>query len=197
MIRKVFVLAAVLACACAVLWPRITLERSNNNIAILADYREISTLAKNSGLSVDEAIAVLVRNGVSGLMVSELTGDNVLHGVGQAEMKVMKDPERGTEGTIITIPPYSEHKDILNKWLRLRFAVSGDKTGPIFLTMPSNMLRNSGMIPDIDGLEAAKRAGLPVFYRPAPSPGHLADRAALMLREFHALYPVSVFTPSG
>ncbi|MBQ7155113.1 MAG: hypothetical protein IJR85_06125 [Synergistaceae bacterium] len=195
--KKVLVFAAILACAAFGLWPRISLERANNNVAIISDYREVATLAKNSGLDVDEAISILIRNGISGIMVSELTGDNVLHGVGQAEMKVMKDSERGIEGTIISITPYSEHKDLLNKWLRLRFAVSEDKTGPVFLSMPSNMLRNSGMIPDIDGLEAAKRAGLHIFYRPAPSPGHLADRAALLLREVHAKYPVSVFTPSG
>ena len=188
---------AVMACAAFGLWPRVLLEQANNNVAILADFREIATLAKNSGLDVDEAIAILKGNGVTGMMVSELTGDNVLHGVGQAEMKTHKDSERGTEGTIISITPYSEHRDILNKWLRLRFAISGDKTGPVFLSMPSNMLRNSGMLPDIDGLEAAKRAGLPVYYRPAPSPGHLADRAAMLLREVHAVYPVSVFTPSG
>ncbi|MBQ7220574.1 MAG: hypothetical protein IJS28_06295 [Synergistaceae bacterium] len=189
--------AAVLACSAYGLLPRVRLEHENNNVAIISDYREIATLARNSGLGVDEAIGILKKNGITGMMVSELIGDNIDKGIGQAEMKIMKDSERGTEGTIITITPYSEHKDLLNKWLRMRFAISDDKTGPVFLTIPSNMLKNSGMLPDIDGLEAAKRAGLPVFYRPAPSPGHLSDRAAVMLREVHAKYPVSVFTPSG
>ena len=201
--QKIYVVLfalAVIACSALGLFPRYTLERSNNNVAILADYREISTLAKNSGLPVDEAIAVLMKNGMTGMMVSELIGDSLLHGIGQAEMKAKpRDNESAlsTEGTIISINPYSEHRELLNKWLRIRFALSDDKTGPILLTMPSNVLRNSGTIPDIDGLEAAKRAGLHIFYRPAPSPGHLADRAALMLREVHAKYPVSVFTPSG
>ncbi|MBQ3654658.1 MAG: hypothetical protein II954_09610 [Synergistaceae bacterium] len=198
--RKIFaglLVVAVIGCAVYGLIPRVRLEQENNNVSIVADFREISTLAKNSGITVDEAIAILMRNGITGLMVSELTGDNVYRGIGQAEMRTMKDPERGTEGTIISITPYSEHKDLLNKWLRMRFALSEDKTGPVFLTIPLNMLRNSGMIPDIDGLEAAKRAGLHVFYRPAPSPGHLSDRAALLLREVHAAYPVSVFTPAG
>ena len=191
---------AVIACSAYGLLPRYSIEKSNDKVAILADYREISALAKNSDIPVDEAISILMKNGLTGMMVSELIGDSLLHGIGQAEMKAKpRDNESAlsTEGTIISINPYSEHKELLNKWLRLRFAVSGDKTGPLLLTMPSNVLRNSGTIPDIDGLEAAKRAGLHIFYRPAPSPGHLADRAALMLREVHAKYPVSVFTPSG
>ena len=198
--RKIFTvlfMIVVLACSAYGLLPRIRLEHENNNVSILADYREIATLARNSGLDVDEAIAILMKNGITGMMVSELTGDNIDKGVGQAEMKTHKDSERGTEGTIVSITPYSEHKELLNKWLRLRFAISGDKTGPVFLTIPSNMLKNSGMLPDIDGLEAAKRSGLHVFYRPAPSPGHLSDRAAVLLRVVHAKYPVSVFTPSG
>ena len=198
--KKVFAvlfMLAVLACSAYGLLPRVKLERENNNVSILADYREIATLARNSGLDVDEAIAILKRNGITGMMVSELTGDNIDKGVGQADMKTHKDSERGTEGTIVSITPYSEHRDLLNKWLRLRFALSDDKTGPVLLTIPSNMLKNSGMLPDIDGLEAAKSLGLHVFYRPAPSPGHLSDRAAVMLREVHAKYPVSVFTPSG
>ncbi|MBR0257571.1 MAG: hypothetical protein IJQ58_07525, partial [Synergistaceae bacterium] len=200
MTRKFFTdifLVGVLICSCWSLIPRIRLERANNNVAIIADYREIFMLAKNSGVSVDEAISILKRNGLTGLMVSELTGESVTHGVGQAEMKAANDSERGTEGTIITIKPFSEHKALLNEWLRMRFGIDDSNTGAILLTMPANMIRNSGIIPDIDGLEVATKARLRIYYRPAPSPGHLSDKAALMLRQVHAKYPVSVFTPSG
>ena len=187
----------VLACAVFALMPRIKLERANSNVAIISDYREILTLAKNSGLTVDEALKILIDNGVTGLMVSELTGDNIDHGVGQAELKNVRDAERETEGTVISILPDSPYREILNKWLRIRFAVSEDKAAPILLAMPSNMLKNSGVIPDIDGLETAKRLGLKIYYRPAPSPGHLSERASIMLEEVHKLYHVDVFTPSG
>ena len=199
--RNVFYAAlfvCILACSCYGLWPRFQLESRNNNIAIISDYREISALSKASGLNTDEAIAILKRNGITGLMVSELTGDNIDHGAGQAEMKKVRDPERGTEGIIISILPTSEHKDILNRWLRIRFAVSDDKAnGPLLIAIPSNVMKNAGVLPDIDGLEAAKRAGLKIYYRPASSPGHLSDQASIMLREVNAKYPISVFTPAG
>ncbi len=198
--RKIFIViffAAVLACACYGLSPRFKLEASNNNVSIIVDYREILTLAKNSGLQIDDAIKILMDNGATGLMVSELTGDNIDHGVGQAEFKTVKNPERSTEGTIISIMPESPYKDILNEWLRIRFGISNDKKGPVLLTMPTNMLKNSGIIPDIEGLELAKKSGLKIFYRPAPSPGHLSEKASIMLRNVHEKYNVSVFTPSG
>ena len=57
--RKIFVViffAAVLACSCYGLLPRFKLEALNNNVSIIVDYREILTLAKNSGLNFDDAI---------------------------------------------------------------------------------------------------------------------------------------------
>ena len=200
MTRKIFtaiLLALTFICACYGLYPRIRLESANSNIAIISDYREIAALAKNSGLDVDEAIAILKDNGLTGLMVSELIGDSVNHGIGHAEMKAAGDNPSSTEGTIITIKPFSEHKILLNEWLRLRFGISDDRRGPVLLTMPANMIKNSGIIPDIDGLESAKKAGFRIYYRPAPSPGHLSDKAALMLRKVHEQYHVDVFTPSG
>ena len=200
MSRKIFAcifFLAVIACSCYGLLPRVRLESKNNNVAIMADYREVSTLAKNSGISVDEAIRILIQNGITGMMVSELTGDNIEHGVGQAEIKTIRDPEKGTEGTAISIYPNSPYNELLNKWLRIRFALNDDGTDPVILPMPTNMLRNSGIIPDIDGLEAATKAGLHIFYRPAPSPGHLSERASIMLREVNAKYPVSLYSPSG
>ena len=188
---------ALLACACVGLWPRVKLENSNNKVSILVDYREAAILAKNSGLEVEEALKILMRNGVTGLMVSELTGDNIEHGLGQAEFKTVKDPARNTEGTAISIMPESPNKDLLNEWLRIRFAISDDKAGPIMLQMPFNMLKTTGIIPDIDGLELAKKLGLKIYYRPAPSPGHLSDRSSVMLRKVNELYKISVFTPSG
>ena len=200
MTRKLFTaifITLTFLCACYGLYPRIRLESANQNVAIISDYREIAALAKNSGLDVDEAIEILKRNGLTGLMVSELVGDSVSHGIGQAEMKSANETNTDTEGTIITVKPFSEHRRLLNEWLRLRFGVSDDRTGPILLTMPANMIKNSGIIPDIDGLESAKKAGLRIYYRPAPSPGHLSDKAALMLRKVHEKYHVDVFTPSG
>ena len=160
MTRKLFtaiLLALTLLCACYGLYPRIMIESANRNIAIVSDYREITALAKNSGLDVDEAISILKRNGLTGLMVSELIGDSLMHGIGHAEIKTAGDNPGSTEGTIITVKPFSEHKVLLNEWLRLRFGITDGRRGAILLTMPSNMIRNSGVIPDIDGLESAPR----------------------------------------
>ena len=71
MTRKLFTaifITLTFLCACYGLYPRIRLESANQNVAIISDYREIAALAKNSGLDVDEAIEILKRNGLTGLM---------------------------------------------------------------------------------------------------------------------------------
>ena len=198
---SIILLACVIACSSYGLIKRVKLERDNQNLAIVADYREVAGLAKNAGIGVDEAIQLLIKNGLRGLMVSELTGDNITHGVGQAEFK----ESRGIEGTLINIMPGSPYKDLLNEWLRVRFAIedkgedkeSANQDGALFVPMMFNVLKTAGIIPDIDGLEAAKRNNLAIYYRPAPSPGHLSDRASIMLKRVHEKYNVAVFTPAG
>ena len=194
---SIIILCVIFICAIFGLIPRVRLESVNNNVAIIADYREISALAKNSGIKILEAIEILKQNGITGIMVSELTGDNIEHGLGWAEFKIVRDPERSTEGTIVSILPGSPHKELLNEWLKIRFSIENNNNSPIFLPIPINMLKTVGIIPDIDGLEAAKESGLKIYYRPAPSPGNLPNNAAEMLKRVHEKYNIAVFTPSG
>ena len=209
MLKKI-ILLLVLACAAYGLYPRVNLESNNNNVAIVADFREIHALAKNSGLEIQEALKILIHNGLTGIMVSELTGDNIQHGMGYAEIDSFKDPEQNFEGSVISITPNAPNYDLLNYWLKLRFANPNslsqnnsnnlnlkDDNSPLIIPLSSNMLKTLGVIPDVEGLEIAKALNLPVYYRPAPSPGHLSENAAIMLKKVHEKYHVAIFSPAG
>ncbi len=194
---SIVILSAIFIFAVFGLIPRVRLENINNNVAILSDYREISALAKNSGLDVLEAIEILKQKGLTGIMVSEFTGDNIERGFGWAEFKVVKDPETSTEGTVISILPGSEHEELLTEWLKVRFSIKNNNESSIFLPVQLSSLKTVGIIPDIEGLEAAKKSNLKIYYRPAPSPGYLPNNAAEMLKRVHEKYNIAVFTPSG
>ena len=206
MLKKI-ILLLVLACAGYGLYPRVMLESRNNNVAIIADFREIQALAKNSGLETQEALKILIHNGLTGLMVSELTGDNIAHGFGYAEINTFKDAEQNIEGSVISILPNSPNYDLLNHWLKIRFSNpnsishndlnSKDDNNSVIVPLSINMLKTLGVIPDTEGLEIAKTLNLPVYYRPAPSPGHLSENAALMLKNVHEKYNLAIFSPAG
>ena len=193
----VLLLAAV--CAAVGLLPRWRVERADRSVAVIADFREVLPLARGAGMSAEEALSLLKERGLRGLMVSELTGEDSLYGVGPATLMSSRGGSGGTEGTLVSILPDAPRADLLSQWVRLRLLASGDArwAGIVRVPLPLNMMKTVGVAPDVEGLEAAKKLDLAVFYRPAPSPGWLARNAAETLRRVADAYPVAAFTPSG
>ena len=189
------ILIIALACAAYALKFRVALEQGDKSVAIIADYREVLNLALGANVSVEDALKTLINNGLSGLMVSELTGDDSNNGIGYAELKSSLN---GTAGTIISIMPGSPYADILNSWLKARFnIVNNDNNMAVHLPFPVNMFKTVGIVPDIDGLELAKKLNLKIFYRPAQSFGWMAENASLMLEKVNASYDIGAFAPAG
>ncbi|MCR4817842.1 MAG: DUF5693 family protein [Fretibacterium sp.] len=200
------VLLAAAVCAGWGLLPRWRLERADRTAAVIADFREVLPLARAEGITAEEALSRLKERGVSGLMVSELTGDDAIRGLGWASLEAVKQGPGGREGTLISLPPAAQLSyrapqgaESPSEWLRLRLTgnAAPDEAGPLFLPVPVDMLRPVGILPDIEGLELAKKLGLPVFYRPAPSLGWMTKNAPEMLRRVALSYPVAAFAPSG
>lgn len=190
------ILIIALACAAYALKFRVALEQGDKSVAIIADYREVLNLALGANVSVEDALKTLINNGLSGLMVSELTGDDSNNGIGYAELKSSLN---GTAGTIISIMPGSPYADILNSWLKARFNINNNINNNIavHLPFPVNMFKTVGIVPDIDGLELAKKLNLKIFYRPAQSFGWMAENASLMLEKVNARYDIGAFAPAG
>ncbi|MBQ4419602.1 MAG: hypothetical protein II870_08205 [Synergistaceae bacterium] len=189
------ILIIALACAAYALKFRVALEQGDKSVEIIADYREVLNLALGANVSVEDALKTLINNGLSGLMVSELTGDDSNNGIGYAELKSSLN---GTAGTIISIMPGSPYADILNSWLKARFnIVNNDNNMAVHLPFPVNMFKTVGIVPDIDGLELAKKLNLKIFYRPAQSFGWMAENASLMLEKVNASYDIGAFAPAG
>ena len=200
------VLLAAAACAGWGLLPRWRMERADRTVAIIADFREVLPLARAAGLTVEEALSRLRERGICGLMVSELTGEDAINGMGWASLEAAKQGTDDEEGSLISLLPAGQVSyrspqgaETLSEWLRLRLTgnTAAAEAGPLFLPVPTDMLRNVGILPDIEGLELAKKLNLPVFYRPAPSLGWTTQNASEMLRRVAAAYPVAVFAPSG
>ena len=84
------VLLAAVLCAAWGLSPRWRLERADRTVAILADFREVLPLARAAGLTPEEGLSRLKERGIGGLMVSELTGEDAVHGIGWASLETVK-----------------------------------------------------------------------------------------------------------
>ncbi len=194
----------ILACAVYALLPRVSVENSNRNVAILTDFREVHSLAMASDKTVDEVLSMLKEKGLSGIMVSELTGDDIIKGFSQLELTTVRSDINSEKGfkTLISIPESSSYAGELASFTALRIdgnIVSADKGGiGILCQFPVSELMPTGVVPDLEGLKAAERLKLPVFYRPAPALSWHTQNALNVLAKVISDYPsVAVIAPSG
>ena len=182
--------AAILGCAVWGLLPRWRLEAGDRDVALIADFRDVLSLARGAGKSVDEALALLKENGLRGLMVGELTGEDAIQGIGPVELSPVRDGRDGGALTRPVVAPDFPYADRAEAWLRARGAEP-------LLPASLGALRTVGVLPDIAGLEAGVRLGLPLYYRPAPSLGWQTRQAADVLGRVLDAYPIAAVTPSG
>ena len=191
------VAAVILGCAGWGLLPRWRLERGDRDVAIIADFRDIVPLALGAGVSVDGALALLKEKGLRGLMVSELTGEDTANGVGPVAAAAVHGGGNGAALTSLSVQEGFPQAGRAGEWLRLKAVGEGAEGGDVLLPVPLIMLRTVGILPDISGLEAGVRSGLPLYYRPAPSLGWQTKGAARLLGEVLDAYPIAAVTPLG
>lgn len=191
-------IVAVLGCAGWALLPRWRLESGDRDVAIVADFRDVLPLARSSGRSVDEALALLKEKGLRGLMVSELTGEDASNGVGPAVVSPARDGADGAAVVRVAVAGDAPHADRAAEWLKTRQGAGAAQEGAdILLPVSLGALRTVGLLPDVAGLEAGVRSGLSLYYRPAPSLGWQTKQAAEMLGRVLDTYPIAAVTPSG
>lgn len=191
------VAAVILGCAGWGLLPRWRLERGDRDVAIIADFRDIVPLSLGAGVSVDGALALLKEKGLRGLMVSELTGEDTANGVGPVAAAAVHGGGNGAALTRLSVQEGFPQAGRAGEWLRLKAVGEGAEGGDVLLPVPLIMLRTVGILPDISGLEAGVRSGLPLYYRPAPSLGWQTKGAARLLGEVLDAYPIAAVTPLG
>jgi hypothetical protein len=204
------VLGVVLLCAGIGLRPRLSLERENKNAAILVNYRDVLPMAHSAGLPVGKTLEYLKNKGLGGLMVGELTGDDLLAGLSPVSVAFPDArPESGDlsgqtgqkSGVFLFVPDGAPHAGRLIELLKMRtgtepFAAPGGMG--IVYPVPMDALRRSGLVPDLEGLEAGAAAGLPLFYRVAPAQIWQFKPALEVTGRILSDYPgIAAVTPSG
>ena len=190
------VAVVILGCTGWGLLPRWRLEHGDRDVAIIADFRDIVPLALGAGVSVDGALALLKEKGLRGLMVGELTGEDTASGVGPVAAAAVRGGS-GAALTRLSVEDGFPQAGRAGEWLRLKAVGEAAEGGDVLLPVPLVMLRTVGILPDISGLEAGVRSGLPLYYRPAPSLGWQTKGAAELLGRVLDAYPIAAVTPLG
>lgn len=196
----------ILVCVLSVLFsvigllPRLEAEKRNTDLAVIADFRDILPLAQEADLSVDQALSFLKQKGLTGLMVGEFTGEDILNGIGPLRISPFLN-SADTLGTLLQIPKDFPHTANLTDILSLRTGSQPFKLPQglgIVYPAPMDTLRKSGIMPDLEGLEAARRSNFPVFYRIAGAQTWQLHKSLNTAKKILAWYPeISLVAPSG
>ena len=200
-----FLFAIVIIASCISLYPRVKVELNNNKIGIYVDYRDIVMLAQNSNKQVLEVLQHLVDCGITGLMVSELTGELLSSGglpifYGTAE-SVAETRFSGLKGSLIVIPEELPYARDLYELLEIRFGAKRIELPQgigVLLPFSNKDMEKFGVVPDLEGIYAASWLGLPVFWRVAQAQnGETQNALNMHSRIFEKYKNIIVVAPVG
>lgn len=207
-ILLLFAFAAALMLAAAGLLPRIAAERTNKNVAFVAEYKEIASLAYQNNRELSDIWNTLNSLGVLAAAVSEYTGDElavynpVPVNFGSASLLSPKASEKGFNRAVLRFPYDFVYSDILIKYLSIKLpTVEVIKEGSYTVAiLPGSVdeFKFSSVVPDFAALEFARGKDIPVIFRPGPCTPASGRNIADAFEFLAGKYPnIRNITPAG
>jgi len=160
--------------------PRWQTEQNNRSAAIVMDQQDLTWIAEQSSETLDFVKDQYVASGLVALMIREFTGENLDKGglpvqygslASGSEYSSYFAPEKVTRALLV-IPSEWWASEMADNYLMKKMPGTEkvrlqDRNLYLFPATYTD-LELSGILPDFDGLEFARKALLPVIYRPAP-----------------------------
>ena len=191
----VFVVTALL-CASAALLPRVRAERLNNNFAFAANYRDLTALAQQSGISQKQVWEKLNGGSVLALTAQEFTGEEIVkyHSMG-ADFTTLDGK------AAIVFPKEFKYADKLQRYLAVKIPgtekITGDKTAFVF-PASTEQIFSSSVLPDYESLEFCKANNINTLLRLGTCTVSGGEQTAAVLDSLLADYPqIKNILPAG
>lgn len=203
-------LALALLLSLGGLWGRLSAEWENRRTAIVVEYRDLASVARDAGISPEAVYSQLVSRGVLGVTAAEYTGRDLSMGALPLQYgPLFSVPEslRGkAESPLVNasllIPASYPHAADAVGYLRLRMPgmteyEAGGYTLAVLPFTPDE-LTDSGLLPDFTALDFARSERAAVLYRPTTALGLSGARAGASILFLKDKYPeISCVIPAG
>ncbi len=192
------------------LFQRWTVERLSNTVGIVADYRDLAFLADQEGIDDDVAFDRLGEQGLTGLMVGDLTGLELSNGAlplwfGPKNRLPSTWPgaiEGDSDAAVIWLRQGDLDPAQVRRHISARFGdvpiYESEEGCLLLLPLSFKALEEAAVLPDFKGLNLSREAGIPILFRPAPSLGFEAESVVSALRAVLDDHPqIRGIAPSG
>ncbi|EHM10443.1 hypothetical protein TheveDRAFT_1323 [Thermanaerovibrio velox DSM 12556] len=180
-----FFVALLVASLCVSLFsllPRVRAEVGNRKVGIVLEYRDLVSLAREGRATPSGLAESLRAKGLSGLLVGELTGRDLISGFGSLRLSPVRDlpfplPVQGVpkDRAVLWSSADDPNMRLAMPYLSAKFPASSRMSSSgylaVLLSLGMSDLLDSGLVPDFEGLELARRLGFPVLFRPLPCIG--------------------------
>lgn len=194
-------------CAFLLLLPALThrlhIEKKNNIVAFCADAREIQSLARQNGVSVNAYLGELKDSGLSALAVAELTGKDLSSGMLAIryapamafETEFASISQKGYQDrAALVVEKNNVYLDKIKKYLYIKFPLLSafeNKRSVIFiLPFSIDELADSALLPDFSALSICQSLSIPALFRPSNATGVTSTEIASSLIWLKEQYPV-------
>ncbi|WP_281745080.1 DUF5693 family protein [Thermanaerovibrio acidaminovorans] len=199
-------LAALVISALALI-PRVRSEMGDRNVGLVCDYRDLTSLAREGTLSPGALLRELKGLGLGGILVSELTGKDLLAGLSPVRLSPVRDlPFKFPQGlpqdrAVLFGPAEDRGVQLIARYLEAKFPASSriSSGANLAVVLPLGMSEASdgGLVPDVEGLEFARANGLPIIFRPSPCVGVGGSSVAMAVEGLMEAYPIRGILPAG
>jgi len=174
------------------LMPRVVAERANSVAAIVTDMRDVSNMARESGVPVLEALDELRSRGLTGVAVGELTGQELLSGVlpveyGSAGNLLHGDIPEGVlpDSAVILLNPGNPYTGDIELFAAKKYPGSRIMSyrGARLVVLPFYLgeTLEAGILPDYPLFAMLDGTDVPIIYRPGSTPGVRGEEVAASL----------------
>ncbi|SMG36169.1 DUF5693 family protein [Dethiosulfovibrio salsuginis] len=155
-------------------------EVARKSSVIVVDWKQIPALASQGEVTSSVALRSLMDQGVRGIIVGEVTGQELDNGVLPLWYGPLEDLPGSLRsalsadltGTALSFPSNFSMAERWSLFLGLRFpkgrAVVAQGHSVFVIPQTREQLALKGVLPDFAGLDMASELSLPVIYRPAP-----------------------------
>lgn len=198
-------LAAALLLSLLGLLPRLSAERSARSVALVVDYRDLLSLARENGETPEKMARRIGPRGIVGVLAAELSGKDLA--LGKLPLRFEPASAFGLGGIasdrgVIALPAASPLVPRLLEDLKAKFPDLATRTEgkTLFLLLPAafDELGDSGLVPDYAALDFARKTGWVALYRPSPCVGVDGARTAAFLTGLFDDYPqIRALVPAG
>ncbi|MGI6442329.1 MAG: hypothetical protein GXZ13_04720 [Synergistaceae bacterium] len=208
--RNVFFVSLFIALLFALfgLIPRYTAEKGNKTVALIAEYKDLVSLALQEGKSEEEIWSKLKNEGMVGIAIPEYTGEELFLQsplpleYGSAKELGLQDVNINPSRAVVVINKKVKYSEMLAGYIKIKMPTTEiiENGSEIKILLPGTVeeFRTSAFLPDFLGLDFCKANNVIVLYRPGQNSLSSGEEVAKTIDFLLGHYPqIKNILPAG